>query len=194
MKKDQLRKLYKQKRLELPEEQVKLSDQQLLAGLQNLDYNQISFLHVYLSIRRWKEYDTMNFITWMRKKHPSTHIVISKSYFDTGLLRHFVLDHRTIIKENEWGIPEPINAHDLPEVAAEQLDMVLVPLLACDRYGNRLGYGKGFYDRFLKKCRADVSTTGISYFDPIADRMPTDPWDVPLNRVVCPQGVVEFIV
>lgn len=192
MKKQELRRIFKQKRLELPDEVIKVLDRQLLAALQGLDYRQLSFFHVYLPIRRWKEYDTQVFVAWLQKAYPSIQVVVSKSDFETGLLRHFVLDEHTIVAENAWGIPEPLNEQELIEINPQQVDAVLVPLLVCDRYGNRLGYGKGFYDRFLKECRPDVLKIGVSYFEPIDERIPTDEWDMPLDRVICPSGVVEF--
>lgn len=190
MEKEQLRRLFKQRRLELSDEQVKQLDGQVLAGLQELDYTRISFLHVYLAIRRFKEFDLKDFIVWIRETHPLVRIVVSQTDFDTGMLRHFVMDEHTIIVENRWGIPEPANEHELIEISPEQLDAVLVPLLAYDRYGNRLGYGKGFYDRFLRECRDDILKIGISYFDPLDEPIPADEWDMPLDKVVCPNGIV----
>lgn len=192
MEKKRLRQLFKRKRLELSDEHIKQLDVRLLTALQGLDYGQISFFHVYLPIRRWKEYDTQAFVTWLGDAYPSVRIVISKSDFDTGELRHFVLDERAVIVENAWGIPEPVNEADLTEIMPAQLDVVLIPLLACDRYGNRLGYGKGFYDRFLSACRSDVLKIGVSYFDPLDECLPADEWDVRLDKVVCPIGVVNF--
>lgn len=192
MNKDQLRQIYKQKRLGLSGTLVKQLDEQLLAGLQSLDYSRISFIHVYRAIHRLNEYDTQTYIAWLRRIYPAINIVISKSYFETGMMRHFILSDRAIIADNKWGIPEPINDDELIEVMPVELDAVLIPLLVCDRYGNRLGYGKGFYDRFLKDCRQDVSKVGVAYFGPIDKRIPVDEWDIPLEKLVCPDGIVDF--
>jgi 5-formyltetrahydrofolate cyclo-ligase len=77
-------------------------------------------------------------------------------------------------------------------IAADRLDIVFVPLLAVDKQGNRVGYGKGFYDRFLRKCAPGCQFIGLHYFDledRIDDVLPTD---IRLNAVVMPNKVVRF--
>jgi 5-formyltetrahydrofolate cyclo-ligase len=69
---------------------------------------------------------------------------------------------------------------------------VLVPLLAFDESGYRVGYGKGFYDRFLQQCRKDVLTVGFSYFDAIDKIEDTHQFDVPLNYCITPHRIYEF--
>ena len=61
-------------------------------------------------------------------------------------MTHFLLTDNTKIKKNQYNIPEPINGLEVP---TKKIDVVFVPLLAFDKKGNRVGYGKGFYDKFL---------------------------------------------
>ena len=70
--------------------------------------------------------------------------------------------------------------------------MVLVPLLCFDRSGHRVGYGKGYYDRFLRKCRADCKKIGLSMFDPVDEITDAGESDVRLDLVITPTATVSF--
>jgi 5-formyltetrahydrofolate cyclo-ligase len=87
---------------------------------------------------------------------------------------------------------EPNPVHSL-QYAVQNIDLVIVPLLAFDKYGNRVGYGKGFYDRFLSKCRSNVIKVGVSFFEP-ADRI-TDinPLDIRLDYCITPTRVWKML-
>jgi len=84
-----------------------------------------------------------------------------------------------------WGIAEPLP--DKPEIDP---DIVLVPLLAFDRKGYRLGYGGGFYDRTLQRLRAikPVVAVGIAYDELQVDAVPHQEYDQPLDWVLTPSG------
>jgi 5-formyltetrahydrofolate cyclo-ligase len=71
-----------------------------------------------------------------------------------------------------------------------EVDVVLVPSVACDRQGYRLGYGGGFYDRFLAN-RA-LYTVGITFADYHLEQLPSETWDVPLN-VVCTEVGIQIV-
>jgi 5-formyltetrahydrofolate cyclo-ligase len=91
--------------------------------------------------------------------------------------------------KNKWGIQEPVDERQIPET---QIDCVLTPLLAFDILGNRVGYGKGCYDRFFTKCRPDVIKIGFSFFPPIERIDDTDKFDIPLNYCITPERIYEF--
>ena len=80
-------------------------------------------------------------------------VVISKSDFETRKMTHFLLTDNTRIKKNKYNIPEPVDGIEVPTA---KIDVVFVPLLAFDKQGHRVGYGKGFYDIFLSECKPDV--------------------------------------
>jgi 5-formyltetrahydrofolate cyclo-ligase len=90
---------------------------------------------------------------------------------------------------NRYGIPEP--AHDVGDlVAAQELDVVVLPCVAVDRSGHRLGFGAGYYDRAL----ADAAATqriGVAFEVQVVDRIDPAPWDVPLDVVVTEAGVIR---
>ena len=116
-------------------------------------------------------------------------IAIPKTIPANNSLVHYELTTDTRFSVNSMGITEP-EGGVLLEVKA--IDVVFVPLLAFDQKGQRVGYGKGYYDRFLDQCRNDVITVGLSFFDP--ERLITDsvPSDVPLHFVVNPYEVFDF--
>lgn len=91
--------------------------------------------------------------------------------------------------ENKWGIPEPESGNP---IAPELIGLILVPLLCFDKLGYRVGYGKGFYDRFIARCRPDVMTVGLSFFEPVSSIADTDEYDVPLQYCVTPESVYLF--
>lgn len=92
-------------------------------------------------------------------------------------------------EHNRYGIPEPLTT--AAAIAPEQVDLMLVPAVACDRHGYRLGYGGGFYDRLLvEPSWAGVQTVGIVFAEGYVAQLPQDAWDRPLGAVCCEQGIV----
>lgn len=104
-------------------------------------------------------------------------------------MEHFLMREGIVLEENAWGIVEPVEGERIAESA---LDLVLIPLLVADGKGNRVGYGKGFYDRFLVQCRPDCVKIGISYFDPIEKIDDVDAFDIPLDMLVTPKKIYRF--
>ena len=110
-------------------------------------------------------------------------------YPESKELKHFMFTSKDHLKLNSWGIMEPIEGENIKPT---EIDMVIVPLLAFDKKGNRLGYGGGFYDRFLSQCRPDVMKIGLSFFSPEEEDLPNEDTDIPLNFCVTPSKIYEF--
>ena len=104
-------------------------------------------------------------------------------------LIHLQIDDQTKWVSNAWGIPEPLDGKQL---MPEDFDLIFVPLLGFDLQGNRIGYGKGFYDRFLAQCRPDALKIGLSFLPPVQETFNVDPWDYPLNYCLTPQEIYAF--
>ena len=105
-------------------------------------------------------------------------------------MQHFLLTESTKIKPNIWGIPEPVSGI---AVSSELLEVVFVPLVAFDRSGHRVGYGKGCYDRFLAQCSEDTLKVGLSYFPALSENsFHTESTDIPLNYVITPDKIYSF--
>jgi len=187
MTKNELRKTYKLLRKELSEEQIedyslKIANQLLALPIWNYE-----FYHVFLSIVEHKEVNTDYILNILSGK--DKHIVISKSDFSTRKMSHFLLTDSTRIKKNEWNIPEPING--IP-ISPAQIDVVFIPLLACDKKGQRVGYGKGFYDKFLANCKPETIKVGLSFFAPEEKISDTLISDIALDYLVIPDSIYKF--
>jgi 5-formyltetrahydrofolate cyclo-ligase len=95
----------------------------------------------------------------------------------------------TVFEQNEYGIDEPADGLDVEPSA---IDMIIVPLLCFNTQGYRVGYGKGYYDRFLKHCRPDCIKIGFSYFDPVELIEDISEFDVPLDYCITHEKIYEF--
>jgi 5-formyltetrahydrofolate cyclo-ligase len=147
------------------------------------------YLHVYLPIVKNKEVNTNLLIKTLRQRFKNLILVTSVSDFKTGLLKHIIFDQNTFLEENSYGIPEPVNGQI---VANNELDMVIVPLLAFDSRGHRIGYGGGFYDRFLAETNQNCLKIGFSLFEPTDHVFDVEPTDIPLDYVVTPNHIYAF--
>lgn len=141
-------------------------------------------IHCFLPIHRLKEIDTVPLI---KKLQQSNQVCIPISNFNSNTMTAKILTETTQFQDNASGIPEPVTGED---AAIEDIDVVIVPLLAVDQYGNRLGYGKGFYDRFLTDCKPGTLFIGLSMFGIHEDFKEVAPHDVPLHYVVTPKGIL----
>ncbi|SFW41865.1 5-formyltetrahydrofolate cyclo-ligase [Sinomicrobium oceani] len=118
-----------------------------------------TYYHIFLPIERHSEIDTSFLLSILQGRDKE--VVLSRSNFDDASMTHYLLTDNTVLRKNEYDIPEPVDGIEVPP---KKVDVVFIPLLAFDAQGNRVGYGKGFYDRFLLQCRKDTLKIGLSYF------------------------------
>lgn len=188
--KQTIRKEYLAKRKALSPETIRALNHALLEQCRSLPFHQPAYIHLFLPIAAKNEVDTWPLAAWLREQFPAAKLVLSRSFLATGDMKHLVWDADTTLIENAVGIPEPDNGES---VLPSRLDVVFVPLLAFDVSGHRVGYGKGMYDGFLRQCRPDVLSVGLSLFGPLPQPV-SDAWDgdVPLKAVVTPEKVYYF--
>ena len=187
MNKAELRQKYKGKRQKLSLEEIEEKSLAIANNLLRLDIWDKTYFHIFLPIVEQHEVDTEFILQILAGKDKE--IVISKSDFATREMSHFLLTDNTKIVKNEYNIPEPVNGLPVP---TEMIDVVFVPLLGYDKQGNRVGYGKGFYDKFLSQCKPDVIKIGLSFFEPeeqIDDVLKTD---IKLDFCVTSEEVICF--
>ncbi len=177
---------YKALRAQLSEGQIDDMSLAIANVVLSLDIWKFQFYHLFLPIERLKEINTEYLLHILQGKDKS--VVLSKSDFGTQTLQHFLLEDHTNLITNSFGIVEPKTG--IP-IAPEQLQVIFVPLLAYDVKGNRLGYGKGFYDRFLAACNQDVIKVGLSLFAPEAELQVTAQ-DIPLDYCITPKKIYQF--
>lgn len=184
--KKELRQRYLQKRKALNSQTCEDLSIEIANQALQLDIWGSTYYHLFLSIAEKNEVNTEYLLHILQGKDKS--IVVPKSDFKTKRLTHILLQENTSIEISSYGIPEPREGLEVP---ANQLDVVFVPLLAFDLNGNRIGYGGGFYDRFLSECRTNCLKIGLSFFDPEENILPEN-IDFPLDLCVTPKKIYSF--
>ena len=187
MTKNELRSQYKALRKNLSEAEIEEKSLAIVNGVLALDIWDKTYFHVFLPIEEQKEVNTEFLLHLLSGKDKE--IVISKSDFSTRKMTHFLLTDNTKIKKNEYNIPEPVDGIEVP---SSKIQVVFVPLLAFDTLGNRVGYGKGFYDQFLSECQPETIKIGLSFFE--AENTITDVFekDVRLDFCITPKKCYRF--
>jgi 5-formyltetrahydrofolate cyclo-ligase len=190
MTKIELRKLYLSKQKELtPVARAERSFHISQLFFRSLDLSEINFLHCFLPIERYHEIDTHIILEKLWKDFPRIETVVPRVNLDTNEIENLKFTHETELVLSNWQIHEP--SHD-ELVAAEKIDAVIVPLLCFDESGHRVGYGKGFYDRFLAKCPPGVKKIGLSYFPPVKAIPDVYHLDIRLDLCLTPEKVWRF--
>jgi 5-formyltetrahydrofolate cyclo-ligase len=189
MTKQEARNIYLQKRLQLTVSERNRFDDLLLIQFQKLVLPQLLLVHTYLGIDSKKEFATDAILHFLEFQHPGIQFAIPRVNEQTQMLENILHTDDLKFQKNKWGIAEPV---DGVLIDAEELDLILVPLLAFDKNGNRVGYGKGFYDKLLAQCRKDVLKVGFSYFDAVDKIADSGDFDIPLSYCVTPHRIYEF--
>jgi 5-formyltetrahydrofolate cyclo-ligase len=146
-------------------------------------------ISIFLPIAKFKELNTFLLIDSL-KKNETIRIAVPVSNFQDQSLKHYELNNDIQIELNNYGIPEPINGNI--EIKNMEFDIVFVPLLAFNNEGYRVGYGKGFYDRFLKKCNKKCLFIGLNLFDHPVIIEDTNEFDIQLHYCVTPNYLYNF--
>lgn len=187
MLKRELRKKYKDLRADLTP--IQASDFSLILAneLLQIPIWDFFYYHIFLSMEDKIEVDTLPLITLLQGKDKN--IVVPKVAGPNSMENYLLTDSITI-KKSSYGVPEPVDGIEIPE---SKIDVVFIPLLAFDTIGNRVGYGKGYYDTFLNKCKKETVKIGLSFFGPETDPI-TDinENDVRLDYCVTPKKTYIF--
>ena len=146
----------------------------------------VGSLHTFIRIAKFNEFDTSMIYFRLWRDHPE--IMTSAPRLESGELAAVPFGPDTEMIESDWGIREPPGE----PIDPVEIDLVVVPLLCFDRAGHRVGYGKGYYDRFLARCRPDCRKIGVSLFPPIDEIEGIHDGDVPLDAVVTTNEVHTF--
>lgn len=188
MNKRQLRLTYNQKRQELTEERYcELNDKIKALFFQQFNLFSGKTVHSFLPVKRRKEVDTWPIISELSKVGAT--VTVPRAHIDVLQLTSHLYHDQILLEENEWGVPEPTDNDTVP---ADAIDLALLPLLSFDERGYRVGYGKGFYDRFLCQCRPDILKIGLSFFPPVRQIIDVDEFDVRMNFCITPNKVYSF--
>jgi 5-formyltetrahydrofolate cyclo-ligase len=145
-------------------------------------------IHTFLPIFEKNEVNTFLLLEQLFTK-TSCQIISSKSDFKTSQMEHFLIDENTHFEKDQYNIPTPTNGK---KAIINDLDMVLVPMLCFDGQGHRVGYGKGFYDRFLTQCPAKTVKIGLSFFEPVSKISDINQHDITLDYCITPKTIHHF--
>ena len=187
MNKKELRIKYKKLRQELSSTGIDEMSLAIANQVLKIDIWQKTYFHLFLPIVSNNEVNTEYILHILQGKDKE--IVISKSDFSTLELSHYLLTDNTKIKNNAFGIPEPVGGIEVKNL---KIEVVFVPLLAYDKTGNRVGYGKGLYDKFLSKCQPETIKIGLSFFEPEDLLIEIAANDVKLDFCVTSQNILKF--
>jgi len=187
MYKKELRKKYKALRNLLTDAEVEDKSMAIANRLLQLDIWENTYFHLFLTIVEHKEIDTEFILQILAGKDKE--IVVPKSNFETMEMTNYLLTDNTKFQKNEYHIYEPVDGIEVP---ISKIDVVFVPLLAYDTKGNRVGYGKGFYDNFLSKCNDHVVKVGLSFFEPEVAIDDVATTDIKLDYCVTPDKSFVF--
>ena len=191
MTKSELRKNHLAKRHALSAEELATNSRQIADRFfGNIDLTAVKTVHTFIAIEKFNEVDTSLIYKRIWLDFPQIRTLAPLTDLDRDGLEHFEFDAGTGLVESRWGICEPVGGES---VDAAEIDLVLVPLLCFDERGYRIGYGRGFYDKFLSRCRPDCLKVGLSVFEPVKVIGDADEHDVPLNRCITPENIFSFV-
>ena len=187
MLKYEIRKLFSEKRVALSATDVKEFDVEIKIKLENLLPQSVKTVHIYLPIPSKKEIDTWPIIRelWAQNIRVVSPVMDPKN----NLMSSWQITDKTQIELNGWNVPEPAQSF---RVNNEEVDAIIVPLLAFDKKGFRVGYGKAYYDRFIASLDREILKIGLSYFQPIDKITDINSWDIPLDHCITPTEIFKF--
>lgn len=187
MNKKELRLKYKKLRQDLSQNNIDEMSIAIANQVLKMNIWSNTYFHIFLPIETQNEVNTEFILHLLQGKDKE--IVISKSDFETREMTHYLLTDNTKIKKNKYNIPEPINGLEVP---VSKIEVVFVPLFACDKTGNRVGYGKGFYDKFLSNCKIETIKIGLSFFKSEELFFDVCTNDIKLDYCITPKKIYVF--
>jgi 5-formyltetrahydrofolate cyclo-ligase len=175
--------------MSLSDRELNVMQDLLLINFQKLAIPAMNFVHSFIPAVQLNEPNPHPILEWLQFINPGLqiiHPVISEADF---AMKHFICDEETSYQLNKYGIPEPQNG---VEVQPDEIDLAIIPLLVFDEQGNRVGYGKGYYDRFLAGCKPEMLKIGLSFFSPVESVEDADFFDKKLDFCITPESVYAF--
>jgi 5-formyltetrahydrofolate cyclo-ligase len=182
--KAEMRKRLKQLRSHLSPHQVEGLSRRITERLiETVDWSKIQRLHCYLPIKRLREVDTNELLQYLWSRHPEIQTYTSQILPQSTTMAAVPIGPNSAIVQNDYGIPEPQG-----ETQADELnfDLIIIPVVGFDAACNRLGYGLGYYDRWLAN-HPGGQRIGLAYEVSRVDQIPVKEHDQTLSAIVTEQ-------
>ena len=186
MTKKEIRKEYLAKRKELESQFVKIESLKISDILSQNFKLENKTVHCFIPIAKNNEVDTWLIIDRMMEKGK---VVIPKIEAEGNSMMHYYFDKDTQLELSSFGILEPKNAQPC---LVNEIDVVLIPLLAFDEKGNRIGYGGGFYDKFIAELPTETQLIGLSLFEPVEEIKDLNTFDKKMQVCITPKEIYYF--
>ena len=187
MTKAELRKTFLAKQQALsPEVRAAESARIAASFFANCDLTRVRCLHCFIPIKKFNEVDTGAIFGRLRSDFPGIRLAVPRVRSGENEMDAVAFHTDTSLRTSSWGIDEPLDGDVIDDAS---IDLVLVPAVCFDIRGHRVGYGKGFYDRFLARTRPDCLKIGLSFFAPAETIDDLGLHDVSVERVVTPETV-----
>ena len=154
----------------------------------HIDLSNLTAVHAFISMKHTGEVETAGLFERLWTEFPQIHVFAPRVNETSGNIDSIPFTLGTKLADSRWKITEPAEGEASDPL---ELDIVVVPLICFDRRGFRVGYGKGFYDRFLASCRPDCVRAGLSFFPPVDLIDDVHDGDVPLDLAVTPEMVFQ---
>lgn len=189
MLKSEARKVFSAKRKVTAAQQRLKWDDLILIQFQGLPLPDIDLLFTYAAMET--EVNTDPIVDYLHFRNPAMQVAYPVCEFENYTMQAVLATLDTPFIKNQYGTPEPEmdQALIIPPAA---VDLVILPLLCFDKLGYRVGYGKGFYDKYLQQVSNDVIKVGLSYYEPIDKIQDLNEFDVPLDYCITPERMYEF--
>ena len=118
-------------------------------------------------------------------------LIFPKVEKNTSQIIPYLTDKKSKFLASDWGILEPMEETSV-RLNPTDIDVIFIPLLAVDTQGHRVGYGKGFYDRFLANTKPELIKIGLGLEEPIEPIEDLNPYDIALDFAITPKSVYRF--
>jgi 5-formyltetrahydrofolate cyclo-ligase len=184
-KKEELRQNLLERREAIPEPDYYSLSADIVEELKKQDeFRAAQIIHCYVSMNQRREVETRELIREILFK--GKQVIVPVTDFENRTLSHVRLRSYEDLQTNKWGVLEPNGGE---EVSPNEIELVVVPMVAADEECNRIGYGEGFYDRFLKQM--NCPKIGLIFDRNVIEKLPVEEFDIPLNKVITETRIIH---
>ena len=180
------REKYQALRMKLLKEEIYDLSDKIFSILKTIPVWEKNTYHLFISSKQKNEVETKKILSYL---YDLGKVVVTSKMLPDKKLIHLRVNQSTRFIQNDYNILEPDSSE---EILPTDLDVVIIPLLCFDKNGNRVGYGGGYYDKFLSKTKNAVIKIGLSFFEPVDQIDGITKLDVPLDICVTSEKVYDF--